>query len=48
LSSNTHAPCADGYCSRSFFIIATTPWMAPVGKPLGERRSGSAWNARYR
>ena len=38
----TLAPCAAGYCSRSSFIIDTTPRIAPVGKPLFVRRSGSA------
>ena len=43
LSSKTQAPCAAGYCSRSSFIIETTPRIAPVGTPPGPRRSGSAW-----
>ncbi len=43
LASKTQAPCSAGYCSRSSFIIETTPRMAPVGKPLALRRSGSAW-----
>ena len=46
LASNTHAAWAAGICSRSRFIIATMPWIAPVGKPSGERRSGIAWKAR--
>ena len=43
LASNTQAACSAGNCSRSRFIIATMPWMAPVGKPSGARRSGIAW-----
>ena len=42
LSSKTQAPCAAGYCSRSSFIIETTPRIAPVGTSPGPRRSGSA------
>ena len=42
LSSKTQAPCAAGYCSRSSFIIETTPLIAPVGTPPGPRKSGSA------
>jgi len=42
-ASNTQAAWPAPTWPRSHFIIATKPWIAPVGKPSGERRSGSAW-----
>ena len=42
LASNTHTACSDFTCSRSRFIIATMPWMAPVGTSAGPRKSGKA------
>ncbi len=43
LASNTQAAWPAPTRSRSHFIIATMPWMAPVGTPPGPRKSGMAW-----
>ncbi len=51
-ASNTTAPYRTSPASlrlaRRFRSIETTPLIAPVGSPARVRRSGSAWNARYR
>ncbi|MNR68365.1 hypothetical protein D3C85_1928770 [compost metagenome] len=48
LASNTTANRLSGYCLRRLLSMFSTPFTAPVGRPLEVVNGGSAWKARYR